>query len=476
MDNDYVQPLSPRHTADSAAAKKLRAAEKHIALLRVLFTGFCGVVYLLFMRSDPALVDYQLLAWLIITGGSLYSLFVFMEVGFATSKLMSNRLLSIMADGTVTALWIVATGWMDSPFYLVWYLSIITIAARYTARETSIAAAVYLALYAGIYFLDEHSQIETHVLITRMGFIPLAGFLGMYFSNEIAEQIADKLRISQAEAELKQAHDELEERVKQRTAELQVMHDDITDSINYANRIQNAILPDGTELRNCFANSCVVYLPKDIISGDFYWSHRRGNLVFLAVVDCTGHGVPGALMSMIGNNLLNQVIVEHHVTSPDIILQKIDLELERLLTRGRMSTTINDGMDMSVCMVDRDTNTVSFAGAQQSGLFFHAGEHSILESTKLTIGGLSTGSTKQFKLTSMNYVAGDRVYLLSDGFQDQFGGSRGKKYFRKNLLTRIIELQNRPIDEHGLVLTEEFLDWKGDEMQMDDVTIVGIEL
>src|SRR5690606_8133689 len=163
------------------------------------------------------------------------------------------------------------------------------------------------------------------------------------------------------------------------------MHDDITDSINYANRIQNAILPDQNELQELFSSSSVMYLPKDIISGDFYWSHRHGDLTYVAVVDCTGHGVPGALMSMIGNNLLNQVIIEHRETGPGRILTEMDRELDRLLKRDRSINSINDGMDMSLCVIDRKKKTLSFAGAQQSGLFIGKDGMLELDSTKLTI-------------------------------------------------------------------------------------------
>ncbi len=460
-------------TQHEAVKEKLHTAERHIAVLRLLFSVFSAVVYCLFMEPDP---EFATLANFIMVGGIAYSVFVLFAEPYRTIALFRTNYFTTLADGITTALWIIATGSMDSPFYVIWYISIISVAARFSAVETGISAIIFLLLYAVIFLYDPNSDLEAAELITRMGFIPLAGILGMYFSNEIMDQIRDKQRLSKAESDLQIVNEQLELRVKERTAELQVMHDDITDSINYANRIQHAILPDQKELEECFTASTVLYLPKDIISGDFYWSHRYYHLTYVAVVDCTGHGVPGALMSMIGNNLLNQVIIEHRETDAGRILTEMDKGLERLLKRDRSINSINDGMDMSLCIIDRKKNTVSFAGAQQSGLFITQNGLQELESTKLTIGGLSTGGTKKFPVSTIPYSKGDRLYLLSDGFQDQFGGPKGKKFYRKNLVRLIGSIQSRPLGDHGALLHKAFHEWKGHEMQMDDVTIVGMEL
>jgi len=456
-----------------AVKSKLENAERHISVLRLLFSMFSSVVYVLFMDGNP---EYARLAWFIILFGNAYSIFSVLVRPEKRFALFRSSYFNTLGDAAFTSLWIIATGWMESPFYLIWYLSIVSVAARFTALETGISTVLYLICYALIFHFDSSPGLEASELITRMGFIPLSGILGMFFSTEISDQLRDKLRLAQAEAGLQRANEELEERVRARTAELQVMHDDITDSINYANRIQNAILPDGSELAHCFRDCTVVYLPKDIISGDFYWSHRNGDVTFVAVVDCTGHGVPGALMSMIGNNLLNQVIIEHGHSDPAVILSEMDKGLDRLLKRDRTVNYINDGMDMSLCAIDHAAGTLTFAGAQQSALFLSAGTPSELPSTKLTIGGISTTEQKVFIATNVAFAPGDRLYLMTDGFQDQFGGDKGKKYYRKNLIRLIGSLQPKKLSEHGRILTEEFQKWKGGEMQMDDVTIIGVEL
>jgi serine phosphatase RsbU (regulator of sigma subunit) len=458
---------------NEAVKSKLENAERYISTLRLLFSLFSTVVYVLFVDADPA---YTSIAWFVIIFGNGYSIISLIFRPERRFPILRSAYVNTIGDATFTSLWIIATGWMESPFYLIWYLSIVSVAARFTALETAISTVVYLICYAFIFHFDQGSGPEAAQLITRMGFIPLSGILGMYFSNEISDQLRDKLRLAHAETKLQRANEELEERVRERTAELQVMHDDITDSINYANRIQNAILPDGKELAHCFKDCMVVYLPKDIISGDFYWSHRRGDITFVAVVDCTGHGVPGALMSMIGNNLLNQVIIEHGENDPAIILSEMDKGLERLLRRDRIVNSINDGMDMSLCVIDHMTRTITFAGAQQSALFISDGEVSELPSTKLTIGGISTTEHKSFTAKRVHFQQGDRVYLMSDGFQDQFGGPKGKKYYRKNLIDLIRSIQSKRLSEHGGILIDEFRKWQGEEMQMDDVTVIGVEL
>ncbi len=456
-----------------AVKSKLENAERHISMLRLLFSLFSSVVYVLFIDPDP---DYEHLAWFVIIFGNTYSIISLIFRPERRFPIFRSSYLNTLGDAVFTSLWIIATGWMESPFYLIWYLSIVSVAARFTALETALSTVVYLLCYAFIFHFDQGPGPDAAELITRMGFIPLSGILGIYFSNEISDQLRDKLRLARAENELQLANEELEQRVRDRTSELQVMHDDITDSINYANRIQNAILPDGKELEHCFRDCMVVYLPKDIISGDFYWSHRSGDITFVAVVDCTGHGVPGALMSMIGNNLLNQVIIEHGENDPAIILSEMDKGLERLLKRDRIVNSINDGMDMSLCAIDHRAQTVTFAGAQQAALLFSGGMVSELPSTKLTIGGISTTEHKSFTATQVSFLAGDRIYLMSDGFQDQFGGPKGKKYYRKNLIDHIRSIQSKKLSEHGGILIDEFRKWQGVEMQMDDVTIIGVEL
>lgn len=448
-------------------------SDRLIALFRILLSLFIGLTYHFLLDPDP---EYRVMAYVIIAIGLVHGIATYIGSRFGQITLFRSSYATSFVDGIAIALWLVATGFLSSPYYPLWYLSIFLVAARYPVAETGASAIFYLLLYESILILDPDKGLTTLDVVVRMGFIPLSGMLGMYVSAIFKDKLKDRQQVIAAEMELKRMNEELEQRVRERTAELQVMHDDITDSINYANRIQHAILPDSRELDEYFTASTVVYLPKDIISGDFYWSHRYHDLTFVAVVDCTGHGVPGALMSMIGNNLLNQVIIEHRETDEGRILTEMDRELERLLKRDRSINYINDGMDMSLCIIDSKKKTLSFAGAQQSALFINKDGMRELESTKLTIGGLGTGEPKKFNVTTLDYTAGDRVYMLSDGFQDQFGGPKGKKFFRKNVIALIESLQVRPLAEHGHYLQKEFLAWKGQEMQMDDVTIVGLEL
>lgn len=204
-----------------------------------------------------------------------------------------------IGDGLLIALWIAATGYMDSPFYVLWYISIIAVAMRYSLLETAVSALAYLLLYLGVFIIDPENNIDLTDLLVRVGYIPLAGMLGMFISIEISDQIDDKVKVIQGELALKQAHGQLEQKVEQRTQQLSIINKDLVDSMNYAKRIQEAILPSFRTIENAFSEAFVLSLARDVISGDFYWIHKAEDRTYFAVVDCTGHGVPGALMSMI---------------------------------------------------------------------------------------------------------------------------------------------------------------------------------
>ena len=297
-------------------------------------------------------------------------------------------------------------------------------------------------------------------------------------NGEILEYLAVKEDIT----ELKEALDTLEQRVMERTHSLHQAKDalstsnqELMESIRYAQRIQMAILPSENELKSVITQCFVLFEPRNIVSGDFYWCHDTGKRAFLAMGDCTGHGVPGALLSVIGMELLDKIVIESGISQPGKVLEGLDTAVQRLLKRHEMDVVMNDGMDIAFVCFDHEDSMLHYANAQSFGLLVSKGVCTELEPQKLSIGGHASQADKVFVTRQLPFAKGDRLYLFSDGYCDQFGGPHGKKFMRKNLRSRIMELQGQSMHQQRQALRQSYLDWMGSEFQVDDVTIIGIE-
>jgi serine phosphatase RsbU (regulator of sigma subunit) len=251
---------------------------------------------------------------------------------------------------------------------------------------------------------------------------------------------------------------------------------DITDSIQYAKRLQEAVFPEADTLNNYFAESFVLFRPKDIVSGDFYWFEQAGDKTILAVGDCTGHGVPGAFMSILGHNLLNQIILEHGNTNPADILRLLDKQVSSALNKRGNKQEYNDGMDIAICVIDKQSKTLSFAGANRPLVIQRGDELMELKQNKFAIGGIQDGSCKLFMKQDIKISDQDVLYLFSDGYYDQFGGPSGKKFKYKQLAEKFKSLANKPLSEQKKILSESFDNWRGNLEQLDDVCIIGIRI
>ena len=297
-------------------------------------------------------------------------------------------------------------------------------------------------------------------------------------NGEIMEYLAVKEDIT----ELKAALDTLEQRVMERTLSLHEAKDalstsnqELMESIRYAQRIQMAILPSEKELKDAMTQCFILFEPRNIVSGDFYWCHDTGKRAFLAMGDCTGHGVPGALLSVIGMELLDKIVIESGISQPGKVLEGLDTAVQRLLKRHEMDVVMNDGMDIAFVCFDHEDSTLHYANAQSFGLLVSKDVCTELEPQKLSIGGHTSQADKVFVTRQLPFAKGDRLYLFSDGYCDQFGGPHGKKFMRKNLRSRIMELQGQSMHQQREALRQSFVDWMGSEFQVDDVTIIGIE-
>lgn len=268
----------------------------------------------------------------------------------------------------------------------------------------------------------------------------------------------------------------LEAKVAERTQELAQKNADITASIQYAKRIQSAILPELDFIYRHFPESFVFYRPKDIVSGDFYWFAEKDGKKIMVCADCTGHGVPGALMSVIGHNLLNQIILEKGITSPDEILNRLHAGVQIALKQGHHEEDSRDGMDIAICVFKEGTKELHFAGALRPLIMIRNGMLSKIDSDRFPIGGNLTTGDNKYTLHKILLEHGDMLYMFSDGFADQFGGPRGKKFMVKHLLELLREIETLSLPDQAAKLEQSFENWKENYAQVDDVLVVGIRI
>ncbi len=274
--------------------------------------------------------------------------------------------------------------------------------------------------------------------------------------------------------------DEMEEKVRERTQEvweknqkLELAYREIRDSIHYAKRIQEAILPDEQIIHKVFGDAFIYYKPKDIVCGDFYWFAKKGDEIIMAAIDCTGHGVPGALMTVIGNSILHQVVNFSGVTDPAKILNQLDRKLLETMKHHGGAIT-NDGMDVSICRYRISKRELTFAGAKRPLYLFKKGELLEIKGNKFPIGSFQYDSEKLFTEHRLNVNSGDTIYLFSDGYQDQFGGRDGKKFMVGQFRDMLQEIHNMPMHEQCSLVEKRMLAWQGGMDQTDDVLLMGI--
>lgn len=305
-------------------------------------------------------------------------------------------------------------------------------------------------------------------------YLAIAGIIGSSFMIYI------KIRERKLRKEKERIEKELAIRTKevvQQKDEIETKNRDITDSINYAQRIQASILPSFDKLRDNFSSSFIFYQPRDIVSGDFYWFDMVNNDKFVVVcADSTGHGVPGAFMSMIGTTLIKDICMRKDVNSPADVLKTLDTEITSTLNQN-MDANLNsvDGMDITVCEIDVKTKFMRFASAMRPIMILHNGELIYLKGSRNSIGGFVM-ENKTFDNQSFQLNPGDIVYMFSDGFPDQFGGPHGKKFKMVKLKNLISDICDKQMEDQYKFIKNNFYLWKGDNEQVDDVLFMGIKV
>lgn len=261
-------------------------------------------------------------------------------------------------------------------------------------------------------------------------------------------------------------------KLKEKNVIIAEQNKDMIDSINYALRIQQAILPDKKVEMEIFKNGFALYKPKHIVSGDFYWLHKIDNHLCIALMDCTGHGVPGALLTMLAYNAINKAVLEKELFDPAEILDSMNTDVKRALKQTEYSA-VQDSMEAAVVCLDVLTGKLLYAGANMALQIVSDRSSSILSPGKCSVGSVQIDVTQFPKTHEVKLNPGDSIYLYSDGFPDQFGGPKGKKFKYKQLEELLASNASEPVREQMKILDAAFVNWKGNLEQIDDVTIIG---
>ncbi|MCK5692778.1 MAG: SpoIIE family protein phosphatase, partial [Bacteroidales bacterium] len=247
----------------------------------------------------------------------------------------------------------------------------------------------------------------------------------------------------------------------------------IMDSINYALTIQNSLLPSSQILKAKLPEHFILFKPRDIVSGDYYWFSEQEKHYYVAAADCTGHGVPGAFMSMLGISLMNEIINKHPDIDPDSLLNELRSQIIETLHQKGDPSAAKDGMDMVVCKVDRNNSRMLFAGANNSLYLVRKKELTEYKTDKMPVSIHLV--MHPFTGHQIDLKPGDNVYLFSDGYADQFGGPHGKKFKYLPFKRLLVSISEKEMHEQGLQLDREFEQWKGDTDQIDDVVVIGLK-
>lgn len=331
----------------------------------------------------------------------------------------------------------------------------------------------------------QQAELERQLILRNSLFggsvlVLLLAFL-LYYRYREAQRIKailamQNVEIMQQKEEIETQRDQIEEKnqhLQEAFNLIEAKNLSITGSINYARRIQDAILPSVEKIQNVWPDAFIYYKPKDIVSGDFYWFVKQNDIAIIAVIDCTGHGVPGAFMSMMGHTLLNQIVNEKGITQPAEILQNINCAIFKSLSSKNGHTSNRDGMEAVICTYHMKDKVLEYAGARSPLYLFSAAGMIELKGDRAILG---TQADAVYTNHQVRLNHDTMIYLSSDGYQDQFGGEKGKKFLSVRLKNLLTEIYTLPAVEQEKVLEDTFRGWCGNEGQVDDILIAGIRL
>jgi serine phosphatase RsbU (regulator of sigma subunit) len=309
-----------------------------------------------------------------------------------------------------------------------------------------------------------------------IGFLVVSGILVLFIAFLFLKRFKEKQQIAEAINKKNEAIEHQKVLIDVAYKELTERNKDITDSIKYAQKIQQAVLPSkkfiSHELAKTNTDHFILFKPKDIVSGDFYWFHKSETSLYYVTADSTGHGVPGGFMSMLGINLLNEIVIERGIVEPGEILNKLREKIVRSLKTD--DGYPKDGMDAVVCKIDFASNKLEYAAANNPIYLIRENKLEVLPPQKMPVG--YSDDSKPFLTTTIHLNKYDKIYTITDGFADQFGGDKGKKFKYKQLKELLISINYLPMDDQLTILTKTLYDWKGNLEQVDDICVIGIKI
>ncbi|MBL6446237.1 tetratricopeptide repeat protein [Fulvivirga sp. 29W222] len=262
--------------------------------------------------------------------------------------------------------------------------------------------------------------------------------------------------------------------LKQKNQEIIAKNQNIMDSILYAKNIQEAILAENDRLKAVFEDAFVLTKPRDIVNGDFYWFAEDGNHVVIAAVDCTGHGIPAAFLNVMGNSLLNQIVNEEKIIEPAEILRELNIRVFKNLKYDNAQSKSNDGMDIGICLFNRDNRRLAFAGAKRPLYYFHNHELNVLKGDHYPVGGILYDEHRIYHQHELVLEVSDSIYLFTDGIVDQFGGKENKKFMYPRFRELLRKVADYPMTEQVEAIEEEISRWQGNNEQTDDILMIGV--
>lgn len=325
-----------------------------------------------------------------------------------------------------------------------------------------------ITVISNVIFLSLNSSLSLEQILVNGGLLTLTVVIFTAFL------IRSRYRLTIKEISIRLDLEESKREIEQKQELLETKNREITDSIYYARTIQQAVLPSTIELKEWVSDFFILNLPKNIVSGDFYWVHKSENKTFFVVGDCTGHGVPGGFMTMLGLSFLEDIVVAKQVEDPGTILNLLRERIISALNQKGIVGENKDGMDISLFVIDRNNRNLDYSGAYNDLHIVRKNELVTLKAMRQPCG--YSPAAKPFETVHFELKMGDSIYATSDGYADQFGGEFGKKYRVKNLLQQLLVLNHLSLEDQRNVFLNTFEDWRGDLEQVDDVLLMGVRI